>query len=61
MAQFIDLDGLLNDLFQENEPIKENEPISPQTQKDNADFSKALSDIFQASESSNTPSLQECS
>ena len=61
MAQFVDFDGLLNDLFQGNEPIKENEPISPQTQKDNADFSKALSDIFQASESSNTPSLQECS
>ena len=71
MAQTIDFRRLLRDLFQGDMPIKEKVYEHPQPQKNGADFSSALGEIFQAkpteksasradTSKANTPPLQAC-
>lgn len=69
MAKTIDFGGLLKDLFREDMPIKENVQNAPQPQRNGADISKALGEIFQTAEKSagcermnedNNSSLQAC-
>ena len=47
MAQIIDFNGLLRDLFQEDLPVGENLQKHPQAKRNGADFSRALGEIFQ--------------
>lgn len=70
MAQKIDFSGLLKDLFQEHVPIEEKVPERPKNERNGADFSKALGEIFKASENGegyehksedNISPLQACS
>ena len=50
MGKTIDFNGLLNDLFQEDVPIREKSHEHPQSKKNGADFSMALDAIFQGKE-----------
>ena len=69
MAQSIDFNGLLKDLFQEKAPIEEKVQERSQNKVNGTDFSKALGEIYQAENSAcyahakeaNIPSLPACS
>lgn len=70
MPKNIDFNSLLEDLFQEDMPVKEKVYRTPQTKKDGACFSRALSEIFLAGErgadntdknEANNSLLQACS
>lgn len=48
MAQTIDFNGLLKDLFQGDMPVKESVQERPKSKRGGADFTRALDEIFQS-------------